>query len=236
MNLKKNKYWIFKISLLFCPNNYCAVSQQSIVGISLLNMILSVPTDPVIFIFKISVFCTHCPLKQVEFRAVIWNALYTVSLSLLSMGTLGLRCSFQHLTAGDALVVVCWRRMLTMVFGRKPLIQDWCRVSHTFLWRMETGLLGRPGPQPVWLLTEADYKIVNGNRERLFIIHFFACIMNVCMCVCWLCVWMDMQSWRPEVFYCTWCYVAGQQAQQPSSSASHLWVIGRYNYAQLFEN
>lgn len=100
MNLKKNKCWIFKISLLFWPNNYCAVSQQSIAGISLLNMILSISTDLVIFFFKISAFCTHCPLKQVEFGVVIWNALYIVSLSLLFMGTLRLRCSIQHLTAG----------------------------------------------------------------------------------------------------------------------------------------
>lgn len=165
MNLKKNKCWIFKISLLFWPSNYYAVSQQSKTGFSLLNMILSIPTDPVIFIFKISSVCTHCSLKQVEFRAVIWNALYTVSPSPLSTGTLGLRCSFQHLTAGDALVV-CWRKMLAVVFGGEPLIQNWCRVSHRFLWRMETELLGRSGPQPVWLLTKEDYKMVDGNSGR----------------------------------------------------------------------
>lgn len=94
MNLKKNKCWIFKISLLFWPSNYDAVSQQSKTGFSLLNMILSIPTDPVIFIFKISAFCTHCPLKQVEFRVVIWNALYTVFPSPLSHGNTRVEVQF----------------------------------------------------------------------------------------------------------------------------------------------
>lgn len=165
MNLKKNKCWISKISLLFWPNNYCAVSQQSKTGFSLLNMILSIPTDPVIFIFKISAFCTHCPFKEVEFRAVIWNALYSVSPSTFHGNTRAevqfptphsWRCTGGGLLEKDAHNGV-WK---------EPLIQNWCRVSHTFLWRMETGLFGRPGPQPVWLLTEVDYKIADGNRGR----------------------------------------------------------------------
>lgn len=38
------------------------VSQQSIPGFSLLNMILSVPNDSSIFMLKISAFYTHYPL------------------------------------------------------------------------------------------------------------------------------------------------------------------------------